>query len=250
MRWHIPVLVRSSSLNSSNSSISLLSNCHSDVLRSLWWHLIRFGFRLLYNELAWTYDLVSKVVSLGQWRHWQCAGIPYLNLEPGQSVLELAQGTGNVQIELLEAGYQPVGLDLSRSMGHFARRKLLRLGLPANLVRGNALRLPFGNRSFDAVFSTFPTDFFIRTETLSEVWRVLKPGGRFVVVINGLLTSRHVSARVIESLYRVTGQRGPWPGKPQKRIESAGFTYEYRIEEQAHSQVLMIIASRPLEEML
>ena len=214
---------------------------------SLWWRLIRFGFRLLYNEFAWTYDTVSKVVSLGQWRSWQRAGIPHLNLEQGQSVLELAHGTGNMQIDLLSAGFRPIGLDLSRTMGRIAHRKLRRLGLPANLVRGNAFRLPFGDRSFDAVFSTFPTEFFIQPDTLSEVRRVLKPGGRFVVVINGLLTGRQVSARTLEWLYRITGQRGPWPDEPQKHFENAGLTYHYRVEEQPHSQVLMIIAGVPLE---
>ncbi|MCZ7544410.1 MAG: hypothetical protein M5R40_13175 [Anaerolineae bacterium] len=43
------------------------------TLERLWWALVRFGFRLLYNELAFTYDLVSRVVSLGQWRAWQRA---------------------------------------------------------------------------------------------------------------------------------------------------------------------------------
>jgi ubiquinone/menaquinone biosynthesis C-methylase UbiE len=215
---------------------------------SLWWRLVRFGFRLLYNELALTYDLVSSVVSLDQWRDWQQAGIPQLGLERGQSVLELAHGTGNMQIDLLAAGYHPVGLDLSRTMGRLAQRKLYRRGLPARLVRATAFRLPFGSRSFAAVFSTFPTDFFIQPQTLAEVWRVLKPGGRFVVVINGLLTGRQIHARILEWLYRVTGQRGPWPGEPQKRFEAAGFTYEYRIEERAHSQVIMIIASRPTQD--
>jgi len=217
-------------------------------LLALWWHLIRFGFRLLYNELAWTYDWVSSVVSLGQWRRWQRAGIPHLDLEPGQSVLELAHGTGNMQIDLLAAGFHSVGLDLSPNMGGLARRKLRRLDLPADLVRGTAFRLPFGSRSFDAVFSTFPTDFFIQPETLSEVRRVLRPGGCFVVVTNGLLTGRQVSARALEWLYRVTGQRGPWPDEPQQRIENAGLTYQYRIEELAHSQVLMIVATRPFDE--
>ena len=214
---------------------------------SLWWRLVRFGFRLLYNELAFTYDVVSKIVSLGQWRSWQRRGIPHLVLEPGQRVLELAHGTGNMQIDLLVAGYHPIGLDLSPNMGRLARRKLKQHGLAARLVRASAFQLPFGSRSFDAVFSTFPTEFFIQPSALSEAWRVLKPGGRYVVVINGLLTGKQFSARILEWLYRVTGQRGPWPGAPQKSFEDAGFTYQYLVEEKAHSQVIMIVATRPPE---
>ncbi|MCB9446672.1 MAG: class I SAM-dependent methyltransferase, partial [Ardenticatenaceae bacterium] len=44
----------------------------------LWKKLIRFGFRLLYNELAWTYDAVSWLVSLGDWRSWQQAALPFV----------------------------------------------------------------------------------------------------------------------------------------------------------------------------
>jgi hypothetical protein len=46
---------------------------------SLWWRLVRFGFRLLYNEFAFSYDLVSKVVSLGAWRCWQQSALKHLN---------------------------------------------------------------------------------------------------------------------------------------------------------------------------
>ena len=67
-----------------------------------WWALVRFGFRLLYNELAFTYDTVSWVVSLGAWRCWVDAALAHLD---GQSpVLELAHGPGNLHIDLALAG--------------------------------------------------------------------------------------------------------------------------------------------------
>jgi hypothetical protein len=47
-------------------------------LTGLWWRLVRFGFRLLYNEMAFTYDAVSAVVSLGEWRSWQRAALNFL----------------------------------------------------------------------------------------------------------------------------------------------------------------------------
>src|SRR5512144_2064080 len=108
--------------------------------------LLRFGFRLLYNELAWTYDFVSWSVSMGQWRAWQRTALPYLY---GGRVLEVGHGTGNMLLDLLSLGFTPVGLDLSRGMGRIARRKLRRVSgtrAPAAplapLVRGRVEALP------------------------------------------------------------------------------------------------------------
>ena len=48
------------------------------MIHKLWVTLVRFGFRLLYYELAWTYDLVSWLVSLGEWVRWHRAGLPFV----------------------------------------------------------------------------------------------------------------------------------------------------------------------------
>lgn len=174
----------------------------------LWWRLIRFGFRLLYNELAFTYDLVSTVVSLGAWRCWQRSALTYLEAPRGARILELAHGTGNLQLDLNERGYLPVGCDLSPSMGRIARGKLERHKLPIRLVRGDARRLPFAAEAFPAVVSTFPTDFIFMPETLEELYRILQPGGLLLIVPNGALTGDRPSDAAIEWLYRITGQRG------------------------------------------
>ena len=79
-----------------------------EVIAKVWWTLVRFGFRLLYNEMAFTYDVVSTVVSLGEWRCWQRAALSYLEATPDDALLELAHGTGNLQLDLLEAGYQTI----------------------------------------------------------------------------------------------------------------------------------------------
>lgn len=173
----------------------------------LWWRLIRFGFRLLYNELAFTYDWVSWVVSLGAWRCWVRTSFKHIGAEPGARVLELAHGTGNLQIDLNARGYRAVGYDLSSAMGQIARKKLMRAHLPLRLARGRAQRLPFASNSFAAVVSTFPTDFITAPETLHEVYRVLEPDGVFVIVPNALLTGGGLSERALEWLYQITGQR-------------------------------------------
>ena len=84
------------------------------ILTRIWWGLVELGFRLLYNELAWTYDLVSWVVSLGAWRAWQRSALRFLAVPPGSPVLELAHGTGNFQIDLRTAGLDPTGLTFRR----------------------------------------------------------------------------------------------------------------------------------------
>ena len=70
------------------------------VIERAWWALVTFGFRLLYNEMAFTYDWVSWIVSLGQWRAWQRSALEHITAPPGTRVLELAHGTGNMQIDL------------------------------------------------------------------------------------------------------------------------------------------------------
>jgi ubiquinone/menaquinone biosynthesis C-methylase UbiE len=189
----------------------------------LWWRLVRFGFRLLYNELAFTYDLVSWVVSLGAWRCWQRAALKHLDQPVAGRILELAHGTGNLQLDLRAAGYHRIGLDLSPAMGRIASGKLTRQGYALDLVRGQAQRLPFADASFSAVISTFPTDFILMPETLREVHRVLVAGGQFLIVPNGSLTGGDALAGLIEWLYKITGQR---EGEGQA-WDVAGFLGEY-----------------------
>jgi ubiquinone/menaquinone biosynthesis C-methylase UbiE len=210
----------------------------------LWWKLIRFGFRLLYNEMAWTYDLVSWTVSLGQWRTWQRAALRYLT-EPGSGIiLELAHGTGDLQIDLAGAGHTAIGIDLSRTMGRIASRKLRRRGTRPALARARAMQLPFAAGQFPAVVATFPTEFIIRRETLAEVARVLRPGGRLIVVVNGSLVSRSVVARFIEWLYTITGQRGPWPGDPLTTARECGFSARMVVDELPTGSVTLAILDR------
>lgn len=211
---------------------------------AVWWRLIRFGFRLLYHELAWTYDTVSKIVSLGQWRSWQRIALRYIDPPPGGAVLELAHGTGDLQIDLAAAGYQSVGLDRSPQMALIARRKLWGCGQAPDLVRGDARQLPFAGGMFGAVVSTFPTEFIIHPDTLAEAHRVLAPGGRFVVVVNGFLTGGNAPAKVLEWLYRITGQRGPWPDDALDRLREAGFQPQVITERLPRSAVLIVVGSK------
>jgi ubiquinone/menaquinone biosynthesis C-methylase UbiE len=202
------------------------------MIRRLWFTLLRWGFYLLYNQFAWSYDAVSWLVSLGNWRRWQRTTIPYLQ---GERVLDLAFGTGNLLIDLAEAGYRPCGLDLSPYMLRITRRRLHRRGLDVPLCRGRAQALPFADSVFDAVVSTFPAEFILRPMTLHEVARVLRSGGRAVVVAEARLEGRGPLSRFIEWLYVITGQRGPWPDV-DARLREAGLA---RVDEDRESQSLV-----------
>jgi ubiquinone/menaquinone biosynthesis C-methylase UbiE len=210
----------------------------------LWGRLVRFGFRLLYNEMAFTYDWVSWVVSLGAWRCWGRAALKYLKVEPGQWVLELAHGTGNLQLDLRAAAPRTIGYDLSPYMGRIASHKLYKGGYPIQLARGKAQQLPFPASSFAAVVSTFPTDFIIADATLHEVYRVLKPDGQFIIVPNGVLTGRSLSRTSLEWLYRITGQRGGQDMSLADFFQSYGFEAEMKLEDCPRSVAQVIVARK------
>ncbi len=215
------------------------------MLARFWWAAVRFGFRLLYNEMARTYDFVSWVVSLGEWRRWQRTALGFLNVPEGACLLELAHGTGNLQIDLRTAGLTSVGIDLSAEMGRIARRKLLRQRIAPELVRGTAQALPFPSGSFPAVVSTFPTEFIMDPVTIHEIWRVLAPGGHLVVVASGVLTWGGAARAALEWAYRLTGQRGPLPAEPLESYRAAGLVVQQETVEHRRSETLVFVAHKP-----
>lgn len=191
-----------------------------------WRRLVRFGFHLLYNELAFTYDWVSWLVSLGQWRCWQRTVMPYLPPPQAGWALELAHGTGSLQVDLLGAQYRTIAFDLSPYMGRLATRKLTRRGLRTNFVRGNALHLPLMTGSISTLVCTFPTQFIIAPETLTEIHRILSKDGQALIVLTGQLCGRGLIHSFLESLYRITGQRQTLSAQAQMRHPFVGCGFD------------------------
>jgi ubiquinone/menaquinone biosynthesis C-methylase UbiE len=205
-----------------------------------WSRLVRFGFRLLYGEMAWSYDLVAWLVSFGQWRAWGQTALPYL---AGERVLELGHGPGHLLLTLTERGFRPVGLDVSPHMGQMARRRLRRAGRTLALVRGRAQALPFPTQHFDSVVATFPTAYIVDPATLAQVARVLRPGGRLVVVVGAQLSGRDPLSRLLEWLYRITGQRETMEDWESPFV-AAGLNVRRVQVEVARSQVWLLVAER------
>ncbi|MDE2777391.1 MAG: class I SAM-dependent methyltransferase [Chloroflexota bacterium] len=166
----------------------------------------RFGFRLLYNDMAFIYDRVSRLVSLGNWRSWQRAVFPFLPPPEAGLVLELAHGTGDLQLDLLNAGYRTAALDLSSSMGRLAQQKLARAGLSTLLLRGEARHLPIPSDSVASLVCTFPTTFIFEHQTLKEILRVLKRDASAVIVLSGTLAGAGLQTQFIRCLYLLSGQ--------------------------------------------
>lgn len=177
------------------------------LLQALWRRLVQFGFRLLYNELAFTYDWVSHFVSLGQWKCWQRTAFDFIGDDRGQVILELAHGTGDLQRDLNEQGFKSLGVDLSPQMGSIAQRKLKRSGIEPRLARCRAQALPCTDGQFDVILCTFPAPFIFEAETLKELRRVLRTPGRVVIVLNGLFTTSGLHVKLLQWLYRITGQQ-------------------------------------------
>jgi len=210
-------------------------------MRRLWRVFLGLFFRLLYNELAWTYDLVAWMVSLGQWQAWGRTAIPHLRED---RVLELAHGPGHLLATMAERGLVPVGLDLSLYMGRLAKQRLGKGDLAVPLVRARVQALPFRDGAFDSAVATFPTEFILDSATLREAARVLRPAGRLVVVAWVRLGERDPLSRFIGWLYRVTGQGEPVPSSKEATIVEAGFAPRTAWERVGRSEVMLVVAEK------
>ncbi|MCL2028829.1 MAG: ubiquinone/menaquinone biosynthesis methyltransferase [Deltaproteobacteria bacterium] len=145
------------------------------------------ALKIMFSGLARRYDLVNRILSLGRDIFWRRALARRLKiLAPPGRLLDLGAGTGDliVAAKKIWPGLDVTGLDLAPDMLALARPKLAGLPVPAPaLVTGNALDLPFGEADFDSVSIAFGLrSISRRRELYAQVRRVLKPGGRFLIL--------------------------------------------------------------------
>lgn len=203
---------------------------------------MRFFFHHFYHVLAWTYDAVAAVVSIGRWKTWGRAVLPYLR---GRHVLELGFGPGHLLGEMSRIGFQVVGLDESPQMIRQARRNLARNRFPINLSRGYAQFLPFAANSFDNVVSTFPSEYIADPRTLAEARRVLKEDGRFIIVPVAWMGGQSLLERGAQWLFQVTGQSGEGvEARITEFLSEHGFSAVCSRVEIHNSTVLIIVAGK------
>jgi ubiquinone/menaquinone biosynthesis C-methylase UbiE len=105
-------------------------------------------------------------------------------LQPGAAVLEVAPGPGYLSIELAKFGrYSVTGLDISETFVEIARRNAAEAGVQVDFRRGNASAMPFGDKSFDLIVCRAAfKNFSEPVKAIAEMRRVLKPGGRAIII--------------------------------------------------------------------
>ena len=199
---------------------------------------LRFFFKLLYHQFAFTYDLVAGAVSFNRWKDWVESVLPFIE---GTRLLELGHGPGHLQRLLLRRGLTTVAIDESSQMGRLTRRNT---GNAARLIRGLAQNLPFANGSFDTIVSTFPTEYIFDLRALDEARRCLSAGGRLVVLPVALPKNPF-----LDWLYRITGESPSEvvevvEARLAKPFQAAGFEVEVITKDLQSSTLLIVIAGK------
>jgi demethylmenaquinone methyltransferase/2-methoxy-6-polyprenyl-1,4-benzoquinol methylase len=140
--------------------------------------------RSVFDSVATDYDLMNDVMSLGIHR----LAIGMANILPGQQVLDLAGGTGDLAL-LIAPRVGPQGRvvlsDINNAMIRTGRARLLDRGIAGNVeyVQADAERLPFPDNSFDCITMAFGLRNVTHKQTaLDSMYRVLKPGGRLLIL--------------------------------------------------------------------
>jgi ubiquinone/menaquinone biosynthesis C-methylase UbiE len=155
----------------------------------------------LYARFAWLYDVVVRVVPV--WRRWLGQAVPLIR---GPRVLEVSFGTGWLLTQY--AGrFQTDGIDLNPALIDTARRNLAKAGLRAELQQGSVEALPYPDATFDTVVNTMAfTGYPDGPAAAAELARVLKPGGRLVLIdINFPQDGNRLGTALIEHFWKPFG---------------------------------------------
>ena len=194
----------------------------------------------MFDGVAKNYDKANDLLSFGSARIWRKKVAKLVNSQPGQTILDLAAGTGSSSIVFLREGVKVVAADFSNGMLEEGRKRHPEL----EFVFADASSLPFADQEFDTVTISFGIRNVEKTEVaLSEMLRVLKPGGKLVVcefsrIPNKLMHSvyRFYLRNVLPSLSALVSKTpdaysylaesiDAWPSQQElvKIIEAAGF---------------------------
>ncbi len=141
----------------------------------------------VFSRVASKYDIMNDLMSVGVHRLWKDAMMDWLNPRPGQRLLDVAGGTGDIAFRFLKRapGAQAVVCDMTEPMLIEGRKRAETESLGASLdwVVGDAMALPFASNAFDVYTISFGIRNVTRiADALAEAYRVLRPGGRLMVL--------------------------------------------------------------------
>ena len=190
--------------------------------------------RGVFESVADRYDLMNDLMSGGIHRLWKSAMIDWLRPRAGQHFIDVAGGTGDIAFRILErlgsvgstAGTRVVVCDLTPAMLAVGRDRAIDRGILSGIewVNGDAEKLPFADRSFDAYTVAFGfRNLTHLDQALTEARRVLRPGGRLLC-----LEFSHVVLPILDRLYGLYSFRVlPLLGQIVARDRPA---YQYLVE--------------------
>lgn len=159
--------------------------------------------REMFDTIAPRYDLLNRLLSMGIDRRWRTFAVGKVHTTPGGAVLDIATGTGDVALEIARQTPQDVtivGADISREMVEIGRQKVAASPYSGRISFEIAPceALPFPDSRFDSVTIAFGIRNVVdRQKGLAEMYRILRPGGRAVI-----LEFSMPSSPLFEKLYR------------------------------------------------
>jgi demethylmenaquinone methyltransferase/2-methoxy-6-polyprenyl-1,4-benzoquinol methylase len=140
----------------------------------------------MFDTISNEYDGLNRVISFGIDVSWRKKVVEIIKKTNPSTILDIATGTGDLAIHLAKTNATKIiGLDISEGMLQVGRKKIevLKLNNTIEMVFGDSENIPFENNSFDAITVAFGVrNFENLSKGLLEIYRVLKPGGTFVVL--------------------------------------------------------------------
>lgn len=140
----------------------------------------------MFDNIAGNYDFLNHFLSVGIDKKWRKKAIRLLQKDQPKQMLDIATGTGDFALEALAINPDKItGVDISRQMLEVGKVKMKKKGVDniIHLQYGDSENLPFEDNTFDAITVSFGVRNFENLEAgLKEMLRVLKPGGKVVVI--------------------------------------------------------------------
>jgi demethylmenaquinone methyltransferase/2-methoxy-6-polyprenyl-1,4-benzoquinol methylase len=203
-----------------------------------------------YNKIAKVYDLLAEHTE----QPMREKGLAKLAPQPGEHVLEIGFGTGHCLAEIA-ASVGPegrvLGIELSDSMLELSGELLRKRGFAdrAELVCGDAEKMPFADNTLDGIFTSFTLELFDTPEipnVLAECLRVLKPGGRLVVVAMSKVGKQGALVKAYEWTHKhFPNLMDCRPIYVKRALEAAGFEIKEADVESMWVPVEIVLANKP-----